>query len=358
MKRNSIFSLRTVRKKILMITKLSGIILILSYVLSDRLPLERDGTFAVWMGLVVLIVLFIDFLMGHFISRPVSELNQAAGKMAQLDFSVPCTIHTDDEFGELAESLNIMAENLQRAISGLESANAQLEKEVEKERRLLAERKELADSLSHEMKTPLGVIRAYAEGIQDEAGEGEKYKYADIIIGETERMNNLLASLLDLSALENGAKDICPERFDFTELVETVAGRLLADSPDTDFSLEYELPEHRTFVFSDKERMEQVLDNFIVNAKKNVCPGGILRLSVTEDAGTLCFSVFNEGAPVPPGDSDKIWRKFYRGDTSKYKGSGLGLAIVAQILSMQNLKYGVENLPNGVRFYFLIPVIS
>lgn len=352
------FTFRTVRKKILMVSKLAGILLILSYVLSTRLEIDPDVSFALWFAFVVAIVLVVDFLMGHFISKPISKLNQAARKMAKLDFSAPCTITTNDEFGELAVSLNTMAENLQQAFASLEDANLKLEQDVEQKKRLLDERKELVDNLSHEMKTPLGVIRAYAEGLQDETDEAKRHRYSEVIITETERMSHLITTLLDLSALENGATRLRQERFDFVDFLETVAGRLLIDTPEADFVLEYELPEHPVYVNTDKSRMEQVLNNLIVNAKRNNRPNGILKLSLLEKDGILNFSIFNQGRPIPEESLSKIWSKFYRDRNSKYSGSGLGLAIVAQVLSMQHLDYGAENQPGGVRFYFSIPAVK
>ena len=350
------FSLRTVRKKIVMLSKLAGIVLIFSYILSTRLPVSEDASFLIWLGFLMLLVLGIDFFMGRFITKPIDKLNASAKRMAGLDFSAPCNLVSTDEFGELSASLNTMAENLQQALVRLEDANTQLEKDVEKERLLLAERKELVDSLSHEMKTPLGIIRAYAEGLQDEMDEARKQKYAQVIVSEVVRVNDLIVTLLDLSALESGAASLNISRFDFVELVETAAGRLLIDAPDTDFELQYELPEQKAFVRTDRRRMEQVLENFMVNARKNVSPGGILRLEVTADDGTLHFSIFNQGRTIPENDLPKIWTKFYRDSNAGYSGSGLGLSIVAQILSMQNLPYGAENRVDGVLFWFSIPV--
>lgn len=358
MKIKDSFSLRTVRKKIIMVSKIAGIILIISYVISTRVPIEQDFSFLLWLCFVILLVLAVDYLMGRFISKPVDRLSEAARKMAQLDFSSSCEIHTNDEFGELSQNLNKMAQNLQQALSQLQSANCQLEKDVEREKRLLEERKELVDSLSHEMKTPLGVIRAYAEGLQDEPDEAKRQKYSDIIIAETERMSSLISTLLDLSALENGAALLSPERFDFVEFVETVAGRLLLDAPDADFDLQYELPEHPVYVETDKRRMEQVLNNLVVNAKCNTRSGGVLKLRLKENDGMLDFSIFNQGLPIPEESLSKIWSKFYRDKNSKYSGSGLGLAIVAQVLSMQHLNYGAENQPGGVAFYFSLPTVK
>ncbi len=348
-------SLSTVRKKLLMLSKLAGAALVASYVLCNSLPVGEDVSFLIWAAFLLALVLGVDFFMGRFITKPVFTLNACAKRMAALDFSAPCGLASADEFGELAASLNTMAQSLQQALARLEAANAQLERDVERERLLLSERRELVDSLSHEMKTPLGIIRAYAEGLQDETEEAKKQKYARVIVCEAERMNGLLVTLLDLSALESGAAGLHITRFDLVELVETVAGRLLADAPGSRFELQYELPEQKAFVCTDRRRMEQVLENLLVNAKNNVVPGGILRLELAAGARMLHFSVFNQGRAIPEKDLSKIWAKFYRGSDAGYGGSGLGLSIVAQILSMQNFAYGSENLGDGVRFWFSLP---
>ncbi len=358
MKMSEHMNLFTIRKKIVIASKLMGAILMLSYVFSTGLPLSTNVSLMIWLIFVAVLICMIDLWMARFISKPVSELNEAAGRMADLDFSHPCEVTGRDEFGQLSHSLNVMAGNLQKAFEELEQVNGKLEQDVEQKKRLLAERKELVDSLSHEMKTPLGVIRAYAEGLQDETDEGKRQDYYEVIIAETERMGSLITTLLDLSALENGAIELTPERFDFVEFLETVAGRLLMDIPDADFELQYELPEHPVCVNTDKNRMEQVLNNLIINAKRNVRPGGILKLSLRERDGMLDFSVYNQGHPIPQESLSNIWTKFYRDKNTKYSGSGLGLAIVAQILSMQHFAYGAANRPDGAEFFFSIPVIK
>lgn len=358
MKNSNNLSIYSIRKKILLMSKVIGAILVISYILSTKLPFSSDISLSIWTVFVVLLIFGVDFLMSCFISKPIAKLEKAAKRMADLDFSSSCDIMTNDEFGRLSTSLNVMADNLQNAFMKLEAANKQLEKDVEQEGLLLSERKELVDSLSHEMKTPLGIIRAYAEGYQDEEDELKKQKYAEIIISETERMNHLITALLDLSALETGAVQLTSERFDFVELLETVAGRLLIDTPDANFELQYELPDYKIYVCTDKIRMEQVLNNLIINAKKNVKPDGILKLCLSDENGLLHFSVYNQGETIPNEKLKKIWTKFYRDNRSRYSGSGLGLAIVAQILSMQELSYGVKNLADGVQFYFSIPTVK
>ena len=351
------FGLYSVRKKVFLLSKLSGALIILFYLVVEEFSINSKLEFWIWFIILVIFIMSIDFLLGKFISEPITSINKSAKSMSQLDFSNPCTVNTNDEFGELSRSLNTMSTNLQQALSDLESANIQLEKDVNKERMLLEQRKELVDTISHEMKTPLGIIRAYTEGLMDEVDEEKKKNYMNVIIEETDRMNNMIVSLLDLSALEAGVSKLNPERFDFIEFVETVAGRLLIDIPDANFYFTYDLPENEVFVVADKMRMEQVVENLVINAKKHVVYNGNLDLSITCENGLLLFEIYNDGRFIEQDEISKIWSKFYRSvQSQRTGGSGLGLAIVSQILTMQGLEYGVNNRDRGVEFYFMIPI--
>ena len=138
----------TIRKKIVMASKLVGAVLVLSYVLSARLPLDADVSLMLWLVFVAVLICMIDLWMARFISKPVSELNEAAGRIADLDFSHLCEVTGRDEFGELSHSLNVMAGKLQKAFEELEHVNRKLEQDVDQKKRLLAERNELVDNLS------------------------------------------------------------------------------------------------------------------------------------------------------------------------------------------------------------------
>lgn len=356
-KKRTVLGCNTVRKKALALSKLAGGAIVLFYLLTEELPTNQSVSFGIWLVLLVLVIFSVDFLLGRLISKPLRSINDTAKKMAELDVSAHCSIHTNDEFGQLSQSLNAMFSNLQDALKKLEEANTQLEKDVEQKRILLEQRKELSDSLSHEMKTPLGLIRAYTEGLQDEDDPEKKRHYMDTILEATERMDNMIVSLLDLSALEAGAAKLSEERFDFVELVETVAGRLLMDMPGTDHLFHYEIPDHKIFVFADKRRMEQVLNNLIENAKKYVKTGGKIRLTVNHEGDVLYFSVFNHSDTIKEQDLSKIWGKFYRVADQPCKGSGLGLAIASQILSMHHAPYGVRSVGGGIEFFFRISTV-
>ena len=99
-----LFSLRTVRKKILMLSKIAGIALVFSYILSTRLPISEDASFLLWLGFVLLLILGIDQFMARFITKPIDKLNASAKRMAGLDFSAPCEISSPDEFGEIGRA--------------------------------------------------------------------------------------------------------------------------------------------------------------------------------------------------------------------------------------------------------------
>ena len=214
------------------------------------------------------------------------------------------------------------------------------------------------DSLSHEMKTPLGLIQAYTEGLKNEIDNDKRRKYMDAILAATERMNYTIISLLDLSALEAGTTVLKETLFDFVELTEEVGGRLLLDVPCERYSFTYELPEREIIVYADRRRIEQVLENLISNAKKYVCENGNIHLAVKQENSTIYFSVFNQGNTIPEQEISQIWSKFYRGKWTGQSGNGLGLAIVSQILTIYQVPFGAINHTDGVEFYFQFPIAN
>lgn len=122
-KMNQWFRLNTVRKKVLLLSKLAGGMICLFYVFTSELQTSRSITFVIWLALLAAVIIGVDIMLGRFISEPLSEINHAAGQMAELDFSAHCSISTEDEFGELSQNLNAMFSNLREALDNLEAAN-------------------------------------------------------------------------------------------------------------------------------------------------------------------------------------------------------------------------------------------
>lgn len=328
-KLSSWFSIYPINKKIFMLSKILVGACILAYIVASA--------FSGWISdlifvfLLIVLILIWDMLLARIISSPIHEISKAAQRMADLDFSQPCKLNTKDELQTLGGNLNTTSANLQHA---------------------LAQRKELTDTLSHELKTPLGVIRAYAEGLKD-AVPDKQIVYSQVIVEETEKMAEMINDLLDLSALEAGATTMKMEKFDLVELVETVAGREYVDTPSESFHLSYSLPDEPVYVMADQNRLRQVLHNFMGNAKKFVSKDGNIHIEVSILESLMQFSIYNDG----PYLTDDVWIKFHR-DKSEINrnGSGLGLAISAQILSMLGAEYGVHNKENGAQFYFTLPI--
>lgn len=328
------FTLSSVSKKVFFLSKILGVAVIALYDFSSTLP-EMVGE-VVFFTAVIIMILVWDVLLRRMITIPVEHISETAQHMADLDFSQVCHMPAGDEFHTLAENLNKMAKNLQNA---------------------LTQRKELTDTLSHELKTPLGIIRAYAEGLRDSTDQEKQRAYTGVIIEETEKMTGMINSLLELSALEAGAVSLQKQRFDFVELVETAAGREFVDPSSGGFHVTYELPDTPLFVETDLNRMEQVLHNFMGNAKKFVKAGGGIHLTLRPKEDSLYFSVYNDTPPLSDEELTAVWRKFHRDKSERNKnGSGLGLAISAQILSMLGADYGARNKDNGVEFYLRLPL--
>lgn len=128
----------------------------------------------------------------------------------------------------------------------------------------------------------------------------------EVILSATDRMNTMIVSLLDLSALEAGAAKLSEERFDFIELAETVAGRLLIDTPNANYRFTYELPDEKAFICADKYRMEQVLNNLIQNAKNHVCDSGEIHLSVIRRKVNCGFQFSIKGTDTAAGYSNDL----------------------------------------------------
>lgn len=349
--------LNTIERKYFYISRTIRCCITLIYPLIAVLSPMRVRVFLLPAWIIVFLgaEYFQELYLRRIITRPIVSITNTAKEIADLNLDVRCTFTSNDELGILSASLNELATNLQKALDDLKNANEQLQEDARHERVLLNQRKELVDSLSHEMKTPLGLIAAYTAGLKFETEEEKRSQYITEILTATGRMNTLIVSLLDLSSLEEGASILSNECFDFIELAETVGGRLLLDMPEKNYHFTYELPEEKIFIFADKHRIEQVLENLIGNAKRYVCDGGEIHLMVEHEQGRLLFSVFNQGRQIPTKDIPKIWTKFFKCDAKKRNSSGLGLAIVSQILSIYEVPYGVRNKPNGVEFFFYFP---
>ena len=217
-------------------------------------------------------------------------------------------------------------------------------------------RTEFVSNVSHELKTPIALIRGYAEGLQDCIMEDEESRklYCDVIINEAKKMNDMVQKLLTLNELEQGNQGIVMERFNLEELVKSILGVSTLLMEQENINLYYEQTEP-CFVWADEFKVEEVFRNYFSNAMNHVGGEKIITISFEIKNEKCRVCVHNTGEAIPEESLEQIWEKFYKVDkarTREYGGSGVGLSIVKAILDAMKQEYGVQNTESGVLFYF------
>lgn len=303
--------------------------------------------------IVFLVIILLSFYYSKIIVKPLIKMNRVTKKMANFDFSEKLPVTADDEIGGLSGSINTLSVNLKDRIDRLNVANAKLQQDIERERQLEKTRKEFISGVSHELKTPLSVIRSFAEGIKDGVSKDTTY-YTDVILEETENMNRLIVEMLELAKLESGTYKLDMTTFSIGELIQQVYTKLLFSMEEKHLQVNIDV-DSSIFVQANRSRIEQVVVNLLSNAIRYTPDGEKIQVSVIEMEDTIKVQIENTGNPIPEESLEKIWDRFYRLDASRSRhtgGTGLGLSIVKNILDLHHAEYGVYNTTNSVVFYF------
>lgn len=289
-----------------------------------------------------IIVLIISLIIGYFISRklskPIIKISDEAKKLADgnfnADFQAPSDIY---EINELAESLNY--------------AKEELSKTENLKRDLLA-------NVSHDLKTPLTMIKAYAEMVRDITYQNKEKREENLntIIEETDRLTLLVNDILDLSAVQSNNTTLISENIDLVELINQVIKRFKILSEQEHYQFIFSHP-NKVIIQADKKRIYQVIYNLINNAINYTGEDKKIYINIISDKKTYRVEIKDTGKGIKEADLKHIWDKYYHSD-KKHKrneyGTGLGLSIVKNILQMHNYKYGVNSSPKGSTFYFEI----
>lgn len=312
--------------------------------------------FFAFTGFVTIIIgmIFVYFAVGK-ITKPISILNVITAKMSTLDFSEKYRIKSNDEIGQLGQSINSMSEQLEKSISELKLSNAKLKEDIERERKIDDMRKEFISNVSHELKTPIALIRGYSEGLKVNVNDDEENKnyYCDVIIDEAEKMNRLVKQFLDLSMIESGGLQIEKEVFDINQFLSQIIKKnsLIFKEKNIEVALE---SDERIEVNADIYMIEQVIMNFLNNAINHVDDKKHISIKVKRAGDKAHIGVYNTGKHIPEEEMKSIWTSFYKVDkarTRAYGGTGLGLSIVRAIMEQHQNNYGVNNVEAGVYFW-------
>ncbi|MED4568066.1 sensor histidine kinase [Brevibacillus agri] len=303
------------------------------------------------------LILLLSLLLSKIVTKPLLSLNKSALRMARLDFSVKSPIIRNDEFGSLARSLNTMAEKLDVTLRELQQANEQLRNEMDHKQRMELIQKEFVSNASHELKTPLSIVKSFAEGLRDGVGENKRERYIEVILDETEKMEELVRDLLELAKLESKTIKLKKSWFFLSELTEEIVERLMHHFREKELRAVTILANEEA-LYADQEKIEQVLLNMLVNAIRHANPGSEITVRIEGEAQALRVTIENEGEQIPQEQLAFVWDRFYRIERSRNRktgGTGLGLAIVRHILELHEASYSVRNTKTGVAFSFSLP---
>ncbi len=314
--------------------------------------------------LIGIVSVIIAGILASFISRkftePILKLNEIAKNMSKLDFRKKYEIKdTNDEINDLGRSINIMSQKLETTIKQLRNNNIELEKDIEEKSKIDEMRKQFISDVSHELKTPIALIQGYAEGLIENVNNDEESRnfYAQVILDESNKMDILVKQLLELMKLEYGKREFNNETFDIIELIKEVIRKCNVMLKEKNIEVEFSTLEP-TYVFADEFYIEQVVTNYITNAIKHCEEKNgkrVIKVNVEKVKDKIRVKVYNSGEQIGEEDLERIWKRFYKIDSSRNRddgGTGIGLSLVKAIMNNYGNQYGVENKEEGVEFYF------
>lgn len=288
--------------------------------------------------LAILFSIVIALFLSRRIAKPISDMTKNAKKLADGNYNVEFNTTGIQEIDELANNLNY------------------LEQEVSKTDLY---RRDLMANVSHDLKTPLTMIKAYAEMIRDITIDNkEKTKEnLNVIIDETDRLNILVNDILELSKLQNNQDTLTFEKFDIVELINDILKRYQIIKETENYKLILESPKN-IMVKADKKRISQVIYNLINNAINYTGDDLTVTIKITENIKDCKVEIIDTGKGIEEKDLPNIWNRYYKKEKNHKRnvvGTGLGLSIVKNILEQHQFKYGVKSIKNkGTTFYFQV----
>ena len=292
---------------------------------------------------ITLLVISLSLLVSYFISRvissPITKMKNKAHEMAKGNYDITFEKSDIEEINELSKTLNY--------------ACSELKKTEDLRRELMA-------NVSHDLKTPLTMIKAYAELIRDVTHNNEEKmnKNLNTIIEEADRLNILVNDILELSKMKSNSTPLEIEEFDLNELIKKIISRYDIFIEKENYNIEYK-EQKELIIKADKKRMEQVIYNLINNAINYTGDDKKVFIKVKQDKYKIRVEIKDTGKKKKKKDLEYIWDKYYKVDKTHRRvqvGSGIGLSIVKNILISHKFEYGVESKINkGTTFYFEIP---
>lgn len=283
--------------------------------------------------ITIFLIIVLVWILSKTITTPLKELSDVAEDISRLQFK-KTKVKTNDEIGDLATSINIMSEKLQEAHQDLTDRNEHL--------------KRFMGDVTHELKTPIALVKAYSMGIKDGLDDGT---YIDTIIKQSDHISNLIEELLRFSKLERDV--LQKEECSIKSLVQSILDKHKIELESKEINLQVNYNVGDAIVYADVNKMRMVFQNLISNAIKYTSNQNI-KITLENRNESVYFQIQNGMNAEHMKDIDKIWEPFYVLESSRSKdrsGTGLGLAIVKSILERHGFDYGVSTIEGEIRFY-------
>lgn len=287
-----------------------------------------------YIGTAMLIMsLFLVAFLSKLITKPLVQMNEAAKKLAAGNYDADFVGHGYREIDELAQTLNYASRELAK------TDNLQ---------------KELISNVSHDLRTPLTMIKGYSEVMRDIPGENTP-ENVQVIIDETARLSDLVNDMLDLSKIQSGARRPKFERFNITETVRETLHRYEKLIMKDGYKIDTEL-DRDVYVNADRIMILQVIYNLINNAINYTGDDKYVLVKQEASKTRVKISVTDTGEGIAKEQLEDIWERYYRVDKVHKRaviGTGLGLSIVKGVLEVHGASYGVDSTPGcGTTFWF------
>ena len=317
----------------------------------SQVVLALQKTLPILSVAILLVSVIAAFFYTWYMTKPIKKISKLSKQMADMDFSGLCPTNRTDEIGVLSHSLNDLSKKLAAALSELQEANQKLQADIDMERRLEKQRVEFFAAASHELKTPITIIKGQLQGMLYQVG---RYKDRETYLAQsleiTDTLGKMVQELLTISRLDTPGYTCKKSNLNLSNLIVdriTVFEDLFMQK---DLTVEQSIsPE--IYILGDMQLLQKALDNLLGNAAAYSGAGNQVLIKLWKETETTTLTIENTGAHIPDEAISKLFEPFYRVDQSRNRqtgGTGLGLYIVKTILDLHGAKIEITNTIQGV----------
>lgn len=303
-------------------------------------------------GITFVVSLTIAVFFSRYITRPILKVNEASKRMVKFDFRKPYLETRSDEIGILGENLNYLAECLEETLEELKGKNQILQDEIEREREMEKKQLDFFSAVSHELKTPITVLKGQLQGmIAGIGGYKDRNKYLRRSYEVAVSMEGMIQEILDVSRIKSNGFSISRKEVQLRQLVEEIVQEWEDIATDKGLKIYKEL-EERLAIYVDRSLFIKAVSNLIGNAVKYTASGGNIWVRIYRDNNRVVLAIENNAEHIPEEEISKLFDPFYRREKSRNRkvgGSGLGLYIVKMIVELHGFHYKFLNTEQGVQ---------